>query len=90
MEAWNCCTADWLFNFHENIWRWGSASGCDCGAVTSTTLLASSASSSKVAVALVEASTMRMFDGSHYRNSSHRKVLSVVLPYHRGVVAIVV
>ena len=48
------------------------------GAATSTTLSASSASSSKVAVALAEASTIRTFDGSRCRNSSHRKVLSVV------------
>ena len=49
------------------------------GAATSTTLSVSSASSSKVAVVLAEASTIRTFDGSHCRNSSRRKVLSVVL-----------
>ena len=48
------------------------------GAATSTTLSASSARSSRVAV-VAEASTIRTCDGSHCRNSSHRKVLSVVL-----------
>ena len=47
------------------------------GAATSAILSASSASSSRLVVVLVEASTIRTFGGKRCRNSSRKNVLSV-------------
>ena len=70
MEVCNCSTADCSCSISARILGNEEALVAaivgvkTVGAATSTTLSASSASSSKVAVVLVEASTMRTFGGN--------------------------
>ena len=52
------------------------------GVATSTILSASSASSSRLVVVLVEASTIQTFEGNRWRNSSRRKAPSVTTLLH--------
>ena len=69
-SARNCSTSEMTSGHGETL------VAAMVGAATSATLSASSASSSKVAVVLVEASTIRTLPGRHWRKSSLRKVPS--------------
>ena len=78
-EFCSCLTS--VRNCYNSVRSCGEGGGvvvaATVGAATSALLSASSANSSRLVVALVEASTMRTFKGKHCRNSSRKNVLSV-------------